>query len=144
MELDIERCTLIDCLDLLNNKKLMTSHYFGDVNTRGEDLIEINARGRFIAIKHLTLTQVNGTRIETIFSGCWDKTLLTDRDGCAYLDTNPVGFEAILDYFNEIAISSHEVLSPLPSTNAEHNTICSSQMELFGLSIPKIAGSILV
>ena len=51
---------------------------------------------------------------------------------------------SILDYLNDIAISLYEDLSPLPSTNAEHNTILSSQMELFGLSILKMAGSVLV
>ncbi|KAL3787030.1 hypothetical protein HJC23_010647 [Cyclotella cryptica] len=139
-ELDEEEHRLIAQLNSLENKKLTTFHLFGDVNARGDDIIEINAGGRIIVTKHSTLTQVKGSRLEKLFSGRWDKALLKDRDGRVFLDVNPVGFEAVLDYLNEVAISSDEETPPLPYVDSEHSAILRSQIELFGLSIINMPG----
>ncbi|KAL3780352.1 hypothetical protein HJC23_008124 [Cyclotella cryptica] len=143
-ELDEEEHRLIALLNSLENKKLTSSHLFGDVNARGDDILEINAGGRIIVTKRSTLTQVKGSRWEKLFSGRWDKMLLKDRDGRVFLDVNPVGFEAVLDYLNEVEISSDEDTPPLPYVDSEHSAILRSQIELFGLSIINMPGSVIV
>ena len=45
---------------------------------------------------------------ELAFSGRWDKKLQRDSGGRIFLDVNPVCFQAIVGYLNEVMVSSED------------------------------------
>ncbi len=125
--------TLKERFDDLNAKKTKTAHDNGDVDADGDDLVEINAGGKIVAVKRSTLTQFEGTRLEAIFSGRWDKKILRDNNDRVFLDVNPTCFQTIVDYLNDLAISSDDNPPSPPSFEAETNDILKHQLELFGI-----------
>merc|ERR1712194_613803 len=66
-------------------------------------------------------------------SGRWDKMLQRDGRGRIFLDVDPVGFRAIVDYLNEMAISSEENPPALSIADDENKQTLRHQLELFGL-----------
>ena len=120
-------------LDELNQKKHNVARANGNLEARDNDLIEINAGGKIVAAKRSTLTQQKGTRMEALFSGRWEQKLQRDSNGRIFLDVNPKCFQAIVDYLNELAISS-EVNPPRPpSVEDEYKHILRHDLELFAL-----------
>merc|ERR1712157_433639 len=74
-KLDHKENGLVERLKEFNKKKLEAARSHGNEDALGEDLVEINAGGRLISVKRSTLTQIKGTRLETLFSGRYDKVL---------------------------------------------------------------------
>ena len=63
------------------------------------------------------------------------KRLQRDIHGRIFLDVNPKCFRAIVDYLNEILISSEESRPCLPIVDDEYEEILQHQLELFGLPL---------
>ncbi len=102
-------------------------------NISDNDTVEINAGGKIVAVKRGTLTQIKGTRLEALFSGRWDNKLLRDNSGKIFIDVNGDCFQSIVDYLNELSISSEEDRPELPSMDREYEHILNHQIDLFGL-----------
>ena len=135
-KLDEEERRLRDRLTKLEEDKRKSAKENGSTDTSDDDLIEINAGGKVIAAKRGVLTQINGTRMEALFSGRWDKKLLRDSRGRIFLDFNPKAFQAIVDYMNELAISSEDDLPDPPHMDDdEFKYILDCQLALFRLKI---------
>jgi len=58
---------------------------------------------------------------------------MRDGHGRFFLDVDPTRFQAIVDYFNEMTISSKDSPPSPPSVDDEHKIILNHQLELFGL-----------
>jgi hypothetical protein len=117
----------------LNRKKHEIAQTHGNLNAADDDLVEINAGGKIIVAKRFTLTQIHGSRMAALFSGRWDKKLMRDGHGRIFLDVDPTCFQAIVDYLNEMTISSEDSPPSPPSADNEHLHILNTQLELFGL-----------
>jgi hypothetical protein len=124
---------LLDRLHKLEEEKFQTATVNGNVDISNDDLLEINAGGKIIAVKRGTLTQMHGSRIEAMFSGRWDKKLIRDGSGRIFLDVNGDCFQAIVDYLNEAAISSEDEPPERPCVDDELQHILEHQLNLFGL-----------
>ena len=131
--LDDREATLTERVTNLNKTKDETASTNGNVDATPDDLIEINAGGKIIAAKRSTLTQIKETMLEALFSGRWDKKLQRDTSGRIFLDVNSDCFQAIVDYLNEMTISSGDEPPEPPSVDDELKHILQHQMELFGL-----------
>ncbi|KAL7546509.1 hypothetical protein ACHAWF_009842, partial [Thalassiosira exigua] len=143
-KLDAKEDRLKKLLDELDKKKLETAQANGNEDAAPDDLVEINAGGKIIAAKRSTLTQLKGTRLEALFSGRWDKEIVRDGHGRIFLDVNSLCFQAIVDYLNEMAISSEDDLPDTPSVDEENEHILRHQLELFGLlNKPEIESKII-
>ena len=137
---------LLERLKLLDEKKLKCTAENGNLDASDNDLIEINAGGKIIAAKRRTLTQLKGTknymsgretRLEGLFNGRWDKKLLRDDSGRIFLDVNGDCFQAIVDFLNEMTISSEEHPSEPPTmVDVGQKQVLAQYLELFGLRIP--------
>ena len=125
---------LVDRFAKLEEKKLKTASANGNTEVSDDDLLEINAGGRVIAVKRATMTQIPGSRLEAMFCGRWDKMLARDSSGRIFLDVNSDCFLAIVDYMNELAISSEDELPTPPTVEDELQHILAHQMKMFGLS----------
>eukprot|EP00984_Skeletonema_dohrnii_P005109 scaffold1797_cov99-Skeletonema_dohrnii-CCMP3373.AAC.3 len=125
---------LLDRLSKLNGEKLKAASTNGNVDVSDDDFLEINAGGKVIAVKRATLTQLRGSRLEAMFSGRWDKKLVRDSSGRLFLDVNSDCFQAIVDYMNELAISSEDDPPMPPTVDDELQHILVHQMNLFGLT----------
>lgn len=110
-------------LEKLDLGKAKVAEVHRDLDAEGEDLIEINAGEKVIAAKRSTLTLLDGTRLEALFSGRWDKKLQCDSNGRIFLDVNPTCFHAIEDYLNELTISSEGNLPTPPHVDEEMKNI---------------------
>jgi len=108
----------------------------GTLNVSDDDLIEINVGGKIIAAKRGTLCQWEGTRLEALFSGRWDKKLVRDGSGRIFLDLNGDCFQIIVDYMNELTISSEEDPPEYPIVNEELEEQFQYQLQLLGLNDP--------
>lgn len=86
---------LLDRLHKLDEAKFQTATANGNVDISNDDLLEINAGGKIIAVKRGTLTQMHGTRMEAMFSGRWDKKLIRDGTGRIFLDVNGDCFQEL-------------------------------------------------
>ena len=131
-ELGERESRLEERYDELKRKEREIIQANGNLDAADDDLVEINAGGRVVA-KRSTLTQIRGTRLEALFSGRWDKTLQRDSHGRIFIDVNPTCFQAIVDYLNEMMISSKDSPPDPPSVNDEHKHILQHQLELFGI-----------
>ena len=87
---------------------------FGNTTASSDDIIEINAGGKIIVTRREKLCQIEGSRLEALFCGRWDKKLPRDSKGRIFLDVNPTCFQIIVDYLNELAISSPDNLPTEP------------------------------
>ena len=125
---------LTERIDKLTKEKCEIAEENGNINAKGDDLVEINAGGKIIAAKRDTLTQLKGTRLEALFSGRWENKLQRDSNGRIFLDVNPKCFQAIVDYLNELMISSEDNPPRLPSVAEEYKHVLKHQLDLFGLS----------
>ncbi len=132
--LEEREAALFKRLEELNARKSEIAEEFGDVNANDEDVIQINAGGKIISAKRSHLTQPRGTRIEAVFSGRWDKKLLRDGNGRIFFDVNPTCFQSIVDYLNELAISSEDNPPALPIVNEEIQHVLIHQFDLLGLT----------
>ena len=103
-KLDCKERELLERFSALDKKKLECAQANGNTNVSDDDVVEVNAGGKIISAKRSTLKQLKGTRIEALFSGRWDKKLQLDSNGRIFLDVNPVCFQAIVDYLNELTI----------------------------------------
>jgi hypothetical protein len=120
-------------LHQLNQKKHEICQANGNLDSTDDDLVEVNAGGKIIVAKRSTLIQIQGTRLEALFSGRWDKKLSRDGHGRIFLDVDPTCFQAIVDYLSEMMISSEDSPPSPPSVDDEHEHILRYQLELFGL-----------
>ena len=143
-KLDESERKLMMRMDELNQKKHEITQKYGNADANDDDIVEINAGGKIIAAKRATLTQLEGTRLETICNGRWDKKLQRDNDGRIFLDVNPKCFQAIVDYLNELAISSEDNPPHPPSIAEEHKHVLQHYLYLFGLRIRHLAKLIAV
>jgi len=121
---------LLDRLAKLDEQKQKIAAENGDVDVSDDDLIEINAGGKIVAAKRGTLTQMEGTKLEALFSGRWDNKLLRDNRGRILLDVNGDCFQAIVDYLNESIISSEDEPPEPPAVADENRHILNCQTEL--------------
>ena len=129
-----KRGTLIkERLLKLDRKMQEIAQAHGNLDVADDDLIEINAGGKIIVAKRSTLTQIQGSRMAALFSGRWDKKVMRDGHGRIFLDVDPTCFQAIVDYLNEMTISSKDSPPSPPSVDDEHKIILNHQLELFGL-----------
>ena len=131
--LDKRETTLNERVQELNRKKHEIAQAHGNLDATGDDLIEINAGGRIIVAKRSTLTQIQGSRMEALFSGRWDNKVMRDSRGRIFLDIDPICFQAIVDYLNEMTISSEDSPPSPPSVDIERKHILKHQFKLFGL-----------
>ena len=125
---------LLDRFAKLEEEKLKAASANGKTDVSEDDVLEINAGGKVIAVKRATMMQLQGSRFEAMFSGRWDKKLARDGSGRIFLDVNSDCFQAIVDYMNELAISSEDELPTPPTVEDELHHILTHQMVLFGLS----------
>eukprot|EP00985_Skeletonema_marinoi_P012249 scaffold5875_cov110-Skeletonema_marinoi.AAC.1 len=114
-QLEEKEKQLLDRLSKLDDEKLKAASANGNIDVSDDDFLEINAGGKVIAVKRATLVQLRGSRLEAMFSGRWDKKLVRDSNGRLFLDVNSDCFQAIVDYMNELAISSEDD-PPMPPT----------------------------
>jgi hypothetical protein len=121
---------LLNRLAKLDEEKQKIAAENGDVDVSDDDLIEINAGGKIVAAKRGTLTQMEGTKLEALFSGRWDNKLLRDNRGRILLDVNGDCFQAIVDYLNESIISSEDEPPEPPAVADENRHILNCQTEL--------------
>jgi len=132
-DLDSRESSLTERINKLNKTKADTANGNGNVDASPDDLIEINAGGKQIVAKRSSLTQLKDTMLEALFSGRWEKRLQRDKNGRIFLDVNSTCFQAIVDYLNEMTISSEDNPPDCPSVDDENKHILQTQMELFGL-----------
>lgn len=95
-KLDIKEKQLVHRQKQLDANKKKVAEDNGDVDATGDDVVEINAGGEIIDAVRSALTQFQGTMLEAMFSGRWDKVLTRDSAGRIFLDVNPVCFQAII------------------------------------------------
>ncbi|KAL7529096.1 hypothetical protein ACHAWF_002836 [Thalassiosira exigua] len=143
-KLDECEAELLERLSKLEGKKVQMAEENGNVDAADEDVVEINAGGKVIAAMRSMLTQLKGTGLEALFSGRWDKKLQRDGRETIFLDVNPVAFQAIVDYLNELTISSEESPPVPPTVDEEHKHILTHQTELFGIADDKFPDSNIV
>jgi len=135
---------VLDRFNKLEEEKAEAVIRNGDDDVSDDDIIEINAGGKIIAARRGTLTQWKGTRLEALFSGRWDKTLLRDCSGRVFLDVDGDCFQAIVVYLNELVSSSDENSHEPPSVYDELESVLAHQLELFQVPVPRMPHSNIV
>ena len=145
--LDKRETVLNERLLELDRKKHEFAQAHGNLDAADDHLIEINAGGKTVVAKRSTLTQIQGSRMAALFSGRWDKKVMRDCHGRIFLDVDPTCFQAIVDYLNEMTISSEDSPPSPPNVDNEHKIILNHQLELFGLGpecSPSLPDSIII
>jgi hypothetical protein len=77
-ELNLRQERLNEQSDELERKKGESAQENGNADAADDDIVEVNAGGKIVVAKRRTLTQMQGTRLEALFSGRWDKKLRRD------------------------------------------------------------------
>jgi len=116
------------------DEKVHICNKFGNPTASGNDILTINAGGKLITVRRDKLCQIQGSRLEKLFCGRWDKKLPRDSEGNIFLNCNPKCFQLIVDYLNELAISPPDNLPKEPTFDNNYDDIMLRQyLELFGL-----------
>ena len=100
----------------------------GCTEVSDDDILDINAGGEVISVKRGTLTQIQGSGLEALFSGRWDKKFSRDVRGRIFLDVNPTFFKCIVDYLNERKISPPDDLPNHPRVVDPGNAVFFNNM----------------
>lgn len=66
------------------------------MGARSGDVLRLNVGGTLHSTKRSTLTQLEGSVLEGMFSGRWEKSLDVDEDGRIFLDFDPECFGEVL------------------------------------------------
>ena len=137
-KLDDVKRQILDRFNKLEETKVHTVAEYGDEDVTDDDQIEINAGGKVVVARRGTLTQWKGTRLESLFSGRWDKKLLRDRDDRIFLDVNSDCFQAIVVYLNELVSSPCDKPPEPPSVYEELMTMLEHQLHMFEVVVPRM------
>ncbi|EJK56342.1 hypothetical protein THAOC_23795, partial [Thalassiosira oceanica] len=113
-KLNAEEAKIASRFEALEARKRELAEEWGNPDASPEDLVEVNCGGRVISARRGTLCQLEGTNFGAVFSGLYEKKLPRDREGRIFLDLCPDEFQAIVDYLNELSISSPDDLPTLP------------------------------
>ncbi len=132
---------VLDRFNKLEEEKVAAVASNGDEDVSDDDIIEINAGGKIISTQRGTLTRWEGTRLEALFSGRWEKMLLRDGDGRIFLDVDGDCFQAIVVYLNELASSTEGSYPEPPSVYEELEAVLAHQLELFQVPLPRMLDS---
>lgn len=89
----------------------------GGVNVKPSDIIVLNVRGEEMFARRDTLTLVQDSRLEALFSGRWENQLLRDEQGRVFMDVDPGAFRRILEYLYMIKIAPPPEQGDLSSKN---------------------------
>lgn len=141
-KLDAKEEQLQSRLQEFEERKRQSAADNGNADASDNDIVEINAGGEIIAARRGVLCQFN-SRFQALFSGRWDKRLQRDSTGRIFLDVNPTAFRAIVDWLNEMTISSEEDCPDYPSVDEEHEDILKHHMRLFSGHMAKIPSKII-
>jgi hypothetical protein len=133
-KLEYKETQLLDRIKQLDERKESIAKVSGDLDATSEDLVEINAGGKVIALTRSTLTQIEGSRLSALFSGRYDKKLIRDINGRIFLDVNPVCFQAIVDYLVDYKTASEDNPPTPPSVDSEYQADLMHTLELFGIN----------
>ena len=114
-KLENEGKLVLNRFNKLEEKEVEAAAKNGDDEVSDDDIIEINAGGKIMSARRGTLTQWKGTRLEALFSGRWEKTLLRDSSGRVFLDVDGDCFQAIVVYLNQWASSTEDNFPEPPS-----------------------------
>ncbi len=139
-ELQFRKTEIMDkyeCETLLQQNKVRTQE------ASGSDIIALSIRGTEMFARRDTLTVVEGSRLEVLFSGRWDEELARDSVGRVFMDVDPDTFKKILEYLYILKISPTEESQGIDSStipgpplypSIESNIDCFYRyMEFFGL-----------
>ena len=83
----------------------MNSIVAAAANVSDDDIIEINAGGKIIAVLRSTLILVPNTVFAYMFSGRWEESLKRDSNGRVFLNNDPELIELIVNYLRTKAIA---------------------------------------
>jgi hypothetical protein len=133
--LNTRESRLTERLDEVNRRKQTIAEASGNLDAKDDDLVHVNAGGKIVVAKRSTLIQIVGSKLEALFSGRWDKKLQRDSHGRIFLDVDPLCFEAIVDYLNEMMISSKDSPPSPPTVDDEHSYVLDRHLELFGIAV---------
>jgi K+ channel tetramerisation domain./TLD. len=113
--------------DIIERQEALLRKHGGG-NVKPSDIIVLNVRGEEMFARRDTLTLIQDSRLEALFSGRWENQLLRDEQGRVFMDVDPGAFRRILEYLYMIKIASPEQ-GDLSSKNKEF--IASSSIKQF-------------
>ena len=143
-KLENEGKLVLNRFNKLEEEKVEAAVKNGDDDVSDDDIIEINAGGKIMSARRGTLTQWKGTRLEVLFSGHWEKTLLRDSSGRVFLDVDGDCFQANVVYLNQLASSTEGNFPEPPSVYDELETVLAHQLTLFQVPVPWMPDSNIV
>ena len=131
-ELDMAQDDLSEASDNIN-KDFEDLREDQRIDVDESDISEINTGGLVISVTRDILNHIKGTRLEALFIGQWDKSLLRDGNVRAFLDINTKCFRVVVDYLNESKIAPPECSPEMLYLGEEDNTFLQQLMLEFGL-----------
>ena len=116
--------------DLIDRQDALAEEHGGS-NAKPSDIIALDIDGQDIFARRDTLTAVEGSRLETLFSGRWENQLLRDVKGRVLMDVDAYVFKKILEYLYMVKISDD--IPPLPSVDEDKQAVFDAYVDVFAL-----------
>ena len=116
--------------DLIDRQNVLAEEHGGS-NAKSSDIIALDIDGQDIFARRDTLTAVEGSRLETLFSGRWENQLLRDVKGRVLMDVDAYVFKKILEYLYMVKISDYIPL--LPSVDEDKQAVFEAYVDFFAL-----------
>ena len=87
------------------DKRRMESTRQYSTQVRPSDWVKLNVGGtHMMSFRRSTLTSVEGSMLEAVFSGRWEKRLTRDRQGRIFIDEDPVVFGEVIRYLQMLEV----------------------------------------
>jgi hypothetical protein len=119
---------------LILRRAYLSHQYGGRANIQGSDIIKINAGGTILTTRRDTLTAIEGSQLEVLFSGRLEDKLLRDHDGCVFMDVDPDIFKKIIEYLYMVKSAPCSDSRPkLPTVEFKKRQILYLYLEFFGI-----------
>lgn len=116
--------------DLIDRQDALAEEHGGS-NAKPSDIIALDIDGQEMFARRDTLTAVEGSRLEALFSGRWENQLLRDIKGRVLMDVDAYVFKKILEYLYMVKISDD--IPPLPSVDEDKQAVFDAYVDFFAL-----------
>lgn len=86
--------------DLLDRQRNLTQQNGGSSDIKESDKIQLNVGGTEIIALREILTTIKGSRLEALFCGRWEDSLLRDQKGRVFMDLDSHYFKKIIEHLH--------------------------------------------
>lgn len=99
-----------------------------------DKFMRLNVAGKLMGIRRSTLTICEGSRLEVLFSGRWEKALRRDVSGRFFIDDNARCFQKLVDSLQHLKDRPADQMNQKPQMEDDQQPYFERMLEYYGVN----------